>query len=247
MSTAAGRARASSKKKARSRFSAQHWPVWLRRVRTVAIVLVAIPLILIPVYAIVPPPFSTPMIWARFSGPVERDWVSIEEMSPVLVASVLMSEDGRFCSHWGVDWVEVGRALDDDDGRPRGASTISMQVVRNLFLWTSRSYIRKVIEVPLAFYADLVWSKRRMMEIYLNTVQWGPQVFGAEAAARAYFRRSAKEVSSRQAALMAVTLPNPYLRNPAKPSAAMQRRAGVVQSRAAQSGDYIGCLRLGSG
>jgi monofunctional biosynthetic peptidoglycan transglycosylase len=213
----------------------------------VVIVLVAIPLILIPVYAIIPPPFSTPMIWARFSGPVERDWVSIDEMSPVLVSSVLMSEDGRFCSHWGVDWVEVGRALDDDDGKPRGASTISMQVVRNLFLWTSRSYVRKVIEVPLAFYADLVWSKRRMMEIYLNTVQWGPQVFGAEAAARHYFRRSAKEISGRQAALMAVTLPNPYLRNPAKPSRAMNGRAGVVQARAAQSGDYIGCLRLGSG
>jgi monofunctional biosynthetic peptidoglycan transglycosylase len=118
-----------------------------------------------------------------------------------------MSEDGRFCTHHGVDWQEMGKVLDDSDGPSRGASTIPMQTVKNLFLWTSRSYIRKAFEIPLAFYADAIWTKRRTMEIYLNVVEWGPNVFGAEAAARHYFKRSAKTLSLQQAALSPAGLP----------------------------------------
>ena len=165
-----------------------------------------------------------------------------DEISPVLVASVVMSEDGKFCEHHGVDWGELGKVLDDSDGPSRGASTIAMQTVKNLFLWTSRSYVRKAFEMPLALYADLVWSKRRTMEIYLNVVEWGPGVFGAEAAARHYFRRSAKQLSLRQAALLAASLPNPLARDPGRPSRALQAAARRVAARAEQAGDYIDCL-----
>jgi monofunctional biosynthetic peptidoglycan transglycosylase len=232
MSTATGRTRAAAVTPRRG--------FW-RRARRVILILVAIPVILIPVYAAVPA-VSTLMIYSRLFGPVERDWVALDEMSPQLVAAVLMSEDGRFCEHHGVDWREVGKVLDDSDGPSRGASTIPMQTVKNLFLWNSRSYIRKVFEVPLALYADVVWSKRRTMEIYLNVIEWGPNVFGAEAASRHYFGRSAKQLSLWQAALLTATLPNPYTRNPARPTRNLQVVAARAAARAEQAGDYIKCL-----
>jgi monofunctional biosynthetic peptidoglycan transglycosylase len=145
----------------------------------------------VPVYIVVPP-VSTLMIYDRLFGPIERNWVPLDEMAPSLPASVVMSEDGRFCEHRGVDWRELSRVLERNAGPNRGASTITMQVVKNLFLWTSRSYVRKALEIPLALYADLVWSKRRTMEIYLNIVELGPGIFGAEAAAQHYFKRHAK-------------------------------------------------------
>ena len=132
----------------------------------------------------------------------------------------MVSEDGQFCAHHGVDWGELDKVLDDSDGPSRGASTIAMQTVRNLFLWTSPIYVRKALEIPIALYADLIWTKRRMMEIYLNIAEWGPNIFGIEAAAQHYFGRSAKDLTANQAALLAVTLPNPTGRNPAKPSGA---------------------------
>jgi monofunctional biosynthetic peptidoglycan transglycosylase len=117
-----------------------------------------------------------------------------------------------------------------------------MQTVKNLFLWTSRSYVRKAIEIPLALYANLVWGKRRTMEIYLNVAQFGPGIFGAEAAAQAYFKRPAKDLTARQAALLAATLPNPTVRNPGKPSRTLEIRARRIATRARQSGAYIDCL-----
>jgi monofunctional biosynthetic peptidoglycan transglycosylase len=232
MSTATGRTRAAAVAPRRG--------FW-QTVRRIVLILVAIPLILIPVYGVVPA-VSTLMIYSRLFGPVERDWVGLDEISPQLVAAVLMSEDGRFCEHHGVDWREVGKVLDDSDGPSRGASTIPMQTVKNLFLWTSRSYLRKVVEIPLALYADVIWGKRRTMEIYLNVVEWGPNVFGAEAASRHYFGRSAKQLSLWQAALLAATLPNPYTRNPARPTRNLQAVAARAADRAEQAGDYIKCL-----
>jgi monofunctional biosynthetic peptidoglycan transglycosylase len=174
----------------------------------------------------------------------ERQWVDLDDVSPVLVQSVMMSEDGQFCSHDGVDWSALNTIIDDamDGEATRGASTIPMQTVKNLFLWSSRSYIRKAIEIPLAIAADTVWSKRRLMEIYLNIAQWGPDIYGIEAAAQSYFGRSASDLTRRQAAYLAVTLPNPLERNPASPSASMRRLAGIIERRARQSGAYIKCL-----
>ena len=215
----------------------------LRRVVGLVILTLAlIPLVLTPLYLLVPP-VSTLMIWTRVAeGPIVRDYVSLGEVSKVLVASVLMSEDGRFCEHGGVDWGAIGDVIDDPGGPSRGASTIAMQTVRNLFLWQSRSYVRKGLEIPLALYADVVWGKRKTMEIYLNIAEWGPRIFGIEAAAQAYFKRSAKDLTAKQAALLAVALPNPLGRDPAKPSRQMQSRARVIEGRARAAGAYVDCL-----
>lgn len=174
----------------------------------------------------------------------DRQWVDFEDISPVLVQSVMMSEDGQFCAHGGVDWGALDSVIDNalEGERTRGASTIAMQTVKNLYLWSSRSYIRKLLEVPLAMTVDAVWSKRRTMEIYLNIAQWGPDLYGIGAASERYFGVPAAQLSRRQAAYLAVALPNPVERNPAKPSDGMTRLAGIVEKRAAQSGAYIKCL-----
>jgi monofunctional glycosyltransferase len=206
-----------------------------------------IPVILTPIYrAEFIHPLSTPMIWRLLSGlPVSRNWVEIEDIAPVMRYSVLMSEDGRFCSHRGIDWVELNTVLDGafDGEKPRGASTITMQTAKNLFLWTSRSYFRKALEIPMAVYIDLVWSKKRIMEVYLNIAQWDEGIYGIEAAAQHYFGRSSSNLTARQAALLAAALPDPVSRNPARPSAGLSRIADIIASRAAKSGGYNGCVR----
>jgi monofunctional glycosyltransferase len=208
----------------------------------VALVLILIPVVLVPVYGFVSP-VSTLMIYQRLTGgTVERTWAPLDDIAPSLVASVLMSEDGKFCSHNGVDWDELALVLERNDDRPRGASTIAMQTVKNLFLWPSRSYVRKAVEMPLALYADAVWGKRRMMEVYLNVVEWGPGVFGAEAAAQHYFGRAASRLTANQSALLAATLPNPTGRNPAQPSRNLNAIANRIAGMARASGAYIGCL-----
>jgi monofunctional biosynthetic peptidoglycan transglycosylase len=214
-----------------------------RLVRRILFILVLIPAVLVPVYRFVPP-VSTLMIveWVTRLGAIERDWVSFDDINPVLVASVVMAEDGKFCSHWGVDWEEISKVLDRSDDRPRGASTIAMQAAKNLFLWNSRSYLRKAVEMPIALYGDLVWGKRREMEIYLNVVEWGPGIFGAEAAAQHYFSRSAKTLTAGQAALLTATLPNPLLRDPSRPTGALQTLARNIAGKARIAGDYIDCL-----
>jgi monofunctional biosynthetic peptidoglycan transglycosylase len=216
--------------------------IW-RVVRRILLVLVLIPTILVPVYRFVPAA-STLMIfeWVTSLGAIKRTWMPFEEISRVLVASVIMSEDGKFCTHNGVDWSELGKVLDRSAGPNRGASTIAMQLAKNLFLWPSRSYLRKAIEMPIALYADLLWGKKREMEIYLNVVEWGPGVFGAEAAARHYFKRDAKALTAGQAALLAAALPNPAARDPARPTRQMQAIARTIAARAQASGAYIDCL-----
>ncbi len=195
-------------------------------------------------------PVSTLMIanWIA-NNKVDRRWVPYDRIAPVLVHSVMISEDGRYCQHKGVDWGAVNSVIDDamEGEKTRGASTITMQSVKNLFLWNSRSYIRKVLEIPLAIYVDLVWPKRRQMEIYLNIAEWGPGIYGIEAAAKHHFGRSAAKLSRRQAALLAVTLPNPKLRNPKKPSRRMKVLARINRARARKAGAYVRCLRKPAG
>ena len=191
-------------------------------------------------------PVSTLMLkdLATFQG-YDRQWVSLEDIAPVLAHSVIMSEDGQFCLHRGVDLAELRVVIDDAMAgeQPRGASTITMQTVKNLYLW-SRPFgtLRKVVELPLAVYMDLVMPKRRIMEIYLNIAEWGPNIYGIEAAAQYHFGRSAKNLTRRQAALLTVALPNPITRNPAKPGPGLRRLANVIERRAARAGGYIGCL-----
>jgi monofunctional glycosyltransferase len=209
------------------------------------ILAVALPLALVPLYAVVNPPASALMVMNRLAGvPINQQWVSLDEISPHLVRAVLMSEDSRFCSHHGVDWREVRQVVAEiEDGRrPRGASTITMQTVKNLFLWPGRSWVRKSLEVPLALYADLVLSKRRIMEIYLNVAEWDTGVYGAEAAARRYFNVPARYISAAQAARLAATLPEPGVRNPASPGPLTRAVANVIAQRAARSGAYVRCV-----
>lgn len=175
----------------------------------------------------------------------DRRWVPLEDIAPVLAHSVIMSEDGQFCAHLGIDLTELKVVIDDAIAgeRTRGASTITMQTVKNLYLWARPlETLRKVVELPIAVYVDLVMPKRRIMEIYLNIAEWGPGIYGIEAAAQHHFGRSAKNLTRRQAALLAVALPNPITRNPAKPGPGLRRLASVIEARAARSGAYVGCL-----
>ncbi len=191
-------------------------------------------------------PVSTLMMARWVSGQkVDRRWVDIEDVAPIMVYSVIMSEDGQFCSHHGVDWNELNAVIDDalDGEATRGASTIPMQTAKNLFLWNGRSFVRKAMEIPLAVYLDGVLSKRRIMEIYLNIAEWDDGVFGVEAAAQTYFGKSASQLTRRQAALLTVTLPAPKVRNPGRPARGLQRLAGLIEKRAAKSGGYVGCVK----
>jgi monofunctional glycosyltransferase len=215
----------------------------LRTVLVVVAAMVALPILMVPLYSVVSPPMSTLELWQRVSGvEIEKRWVPLDDIAPVLRHAVIMSEDGQFCSHWGIDLRELRAVIDRGAERPRGASTIPMQVAKNLFLWPSRSYARKALEFPLALWIDAVWSKRRTLEIYLNIVEWGPGVFGAEAAAQHWFGVSASRLSRAQAARLAAALPNPHLRNPARPGPGTRRIAGIIERRAAQAGAYVRCL-----
>jgi len=206
------------------------------------LVLVALTLMLTLVYRVVMP-VSTPMLGRWLTGQsVTREAVPLERISPALVRAVFTAEDQKFCMHHGVDWGSLTDVLDDDGGPSRGASTITMQTVKNVFLWRGRSYLRKAIEIPLSVIADLLWGKRRTMEIYLNVAEWGEGIFGAEAAARHWFNRSARELRPSEAILLAATLPNPIARNPRRPSAETRAKAARIQSAYGAMNDYIGCL-----
>jgi len=210
---------------------------WFRRLTLVFwfLVLVAAAVLLsIVVFRYINPPFTPVMVAEKLSGvTLRRKWVPLEKISPRLPLAVISSEDGRFCAHWGVDWSAVKAAIEEGGGLGsfRGASTIPMQTAKNLYLWSGRSYVRKALEVPLAYTMSAVWPKKRMMEIYLNIAQFGPGVFGAEAASRYYFKKSAANLTRREAVLLAATLPNPRVRNPAKPSRRLRLVAKVVERR----------------
>ncbi|MGE0005959.1 MAG: monofunctional biosynthetic peptidoglycan transglycosylase [Parvibaculaceae bacterium] len=225
---------------------------WPRRIATVALIVALWPLAMTFVYAVLPPPASNLMIIRLLNGNgLAYDWVSLDRISPYLPIAVVASEDQRFCSHDGVDWIEFGDVLDeatdgDGEGPIRGASTISMQTAKNLFLWDGRNPLRKVLELPLAYWMDLVWTKRRMIEVYLNIVEWAPGVYGAEAASRYHFRKPAARLTRREAALLAAVLPNPIKRRAGKPSKRVSRTADRIMARMNVMGPYVTCLGLGS-
>ncbi|HZP70318.1 MAG TPA: monofunctional biosynthetic peptidoglycan transglycosylase [Pseudolabrys sp.] len=219
---------------------------WLRGVAILIVALVLLPYVLTPLYAVVDP-VSTVMLWRRLNGArVERHYAPLGRISPALPLTVIVAEDGRFCSHRGIDLAEIREAIseaDDFDGI-RGGSTITQQVAKNLFLWQGRSYVRKALEFPLALWIDLVLPKRRIMEIYLNIAQWGPNgEFGVEAGARRAFRKSAHDVSRYEAALLAAMLPNPVARNAQRPGPGLRRLAGLYVARAERVPGAASCLR----
>jgi monofunctional biosynthetic peptidoglycan transglycosylase len=218
---------------------------FVRGALIVLALLIAIPVVLTPVYLVLDP-VSVPMLERYVTGrPVIREWRPIGRISDRLKAAVILSEDGQFCRHWGVDV----RALKDEidlflAGKEfRGASTITMQVARNLFLTNQQFALRKALEVPLALYIDLILPKRRVMEIYLNIAEWGPNgQFGVEAGARAAFGTDADALSWDRASLLAVALPNPIERTPGRPSSGLRRVAQIVETRARQYGERANCV-----
>lgn len=219
---------------------------WVRRTLIAIVALALLPLALTLIYrSPAVHPVSTLMArdLVMLRG-YDRRWVPIEAVAPVLVASVTMSEDGQFCRHHGIDFGALNEAFGEflEEGELRGASTIPMQTVKNLFLWHGRSYVRKALEAPLAVMFDAIVPKKRIMEIYLNIAEWGPGIYGIEAAAQHHFGRAAEKLGARQAALLAVTLPNPAARNPARPDASLNRLAAVIQRRAAQADSHLDCL-----
>ena len=234
-----------SGERARKRSRRRHRHPWLRRAARLLLFLAAIVLFSIVVFRFVNPPITPVMLVEKLKGnTLRRDWVPLEDISPQLPLAVIASEDGRFCVHWGVDWGAVREAVKEGGGLGafRGASTIPMQTAKNLYLWNGRSYVRKALEMPLAYVMSFIWPKQRMIEVYLNVAQFGPGIFGAEAASRYYFHKPAADLTRHEAVLLAVALPNPRWRNPAKPSRHMLLVARAVERRMPVIGQRAGCV-----
>lgn len=221
---------------------------WARNAGFAALAILMFPIVLSLYYALLPPPVSSLMIGRLLSGhDIDYRWVPLRSISPELARSVVTAEDARFCEHQGIDWLAVqdvfAEAFDNDEQPIRGASTIAMQTAKNLFLWEGRSVIRKALEMPLALWIDAVWPKRRVIEVYLNIAEWAPGIYGAEAAARKHFGKSASKLSRHEAALMASVLPNPIKRHAGKPSGAVRHRANLIERRAMTMGPLLDCIR----
>ncbi|MFC4214352.1 monofunctional biosynthetic peptidoglycan transglycosylase [Pseudophaeobacter arcticus] len=206
---------------------------WLRRWILRGLFTVALgAVLLVLLFSVVNPP-TTHTIWSekRRLGDVDQEWVPLEDIAPVLVRSVVAAEDARFCQHWGIDVQAIRAAL--AEGGQRGGSTLSQQVVKNVFLWQGRSWGRKALETLLTPLVEAIWSKRRILEVYLNVAEMDEGIFGAEAAARNYFGVGPDALTPRQAALIAAVLPNPKQRSAARPSQNLKRRATKIQDGAA--------------
>ena len=190
---------------------------------------------LVLVYRFAGPPTTLLIETERWRlGGIERNGVSISDLPPHVSLAFVGAEDARFCRHWGIDFDAVADAMEANaEGRSlRGGSTITQQVAKNVFLWPDRSWLRKGLEAGIALVIDVAWPKRRILEIYLNVAETGEGVFGVDAAAQVYFNRPAAKLSRRQAALIAAALPNPKERNPARPTAFLNRRAASIMSSA---------------
>lgn len=189
-------------------------------------------------HAVVPPLTTLLMVERGFAGaPADYRWRSLDNISPRLVEAVIASEDARFCSHDGFDFEAIDEAMKANErakkrgsGRVRGASTLSQQTAKNVFLWPGRGWVRKGLEVGYTVLIEATWSKRRIVEVYLNVAEWGPGVYGAEAAARYWFRKSAADLTASEAARLAAILPSPRRYQAASPGPYVRRRAGQIQA-----------------
>jgi monofunctional biosynthetic peptidoglycan transglycosylase len=222
---------------------------FFRACLVVLLVIIALPYLIAPFYRFVDP-VSTLMVWRWATGArVERTWTPIDRIAPSLPHAVIVAEDAHFCRHHGIDFGElrqVIRGIDEvgDLAEVRGGSTITQQAAKNLFLWQGRSFVRKALEFPLALWLDLVLPKRRLMEIYVNIVAWGPNgEFGIAAAARRDFNKAPRDLTPQEAALLAAALPNPGRRDPRAPKVELRRLAGVYQGRMAKWTAIDACVR----
>lgn len=218
----------------------------LRAVMIIAVAVFLLPYVLVLLYRFVNP-VSTLMAWRSLTGQrIERSLVPLARLPMALPLAVIAAEDGRYCSHGGVDFQALRGIVEEaeDFDQLRGGSTITQQTVKNLFLWQGRSFVRKALEFPLALWTDLVLPKRRVLEIYLNIAEWGPEgQFGAEAGARRAFGKSARDLTAREAALLAAILPDPVRRDARQPGASEQRLARIYEARASASPWLGDCIR----
>ncbi len=215
--------------------------------RLALVVLLAPPALLL-VYRFLPVPLTPLMLIRIGQGEgLAKDWVPLAQIAPALAEAVVASEDNQFCAHSGFDWQALKGELEAYRAgeRPRGASTITMQTAKNLFLWPDRSLLRKLLEAPLTLEVELLWPKRRIIEVYLNVAEFGPGIYGAEAAARRHFAKPAAALTRREAALLAAALPDPRRSSPARPSAYLERRARTIETRIAQLGAMLDCVHPG--
>lgn len=221
----------------------------MRTVQRWLIRLIVGPILLVVVHLVVfkhaPVPLTPLMIirWTQDHG-FEKKWVPLNEMSPHLARAIIASEDNRFCEHDGIDWSAVGDVVSEyrADGRLRGASTLSMQTVKNLYLWPSRSVIRKGLEVGLVHALEAAWSKERIIEVYLNIAEMGPGIYGVQAASQHHFRRDAADLTFVQSASLAAILPAPLKRDPTVRSKAMGRRVRHIRRSVANLGPLLECV-----
>lgn len=204
-------------------------------------VVIGLPVLLVVVYRVVPPPV-TPLMLLR-PAPIDRRWVPLEAIAPALPRSVIASEDNLFCRHWGIDWGSLSAAVEAyaDGEHAGGGSTISMQTAKNLFLWPDRQPIRKVLEFPLTLLIEALWPKRRILEVYLNIVEWGDGIYGAEAAAQRHFHKSARNLTALEAARLAAVLPSPLKWSPSRPGEYVRRRTAIIERRVRQLGPLLDC------
>ena len=202
-----------------------------------ALLVVAVPVIAVALYRVVPPPVTPLMLIRAAQGaPIRHHWVPLSEISPFLARAVIGSEDTRFCIHHGFDYEEIDAALERfrAGGRLRGASTISQQTAKNILLWPGGGFLRKGIEAYITELLELGWPKSRILEVYLNVIEWGDGVYGAEQAAETHFHKRASALTRREAALLAAILPNPRLLSVERPSRYIEERVATIEARMTQ-------------
>ncbi|WP_435165627.1 monofunctional biosynthetic peptidoglycan transglycosylase [Falsirhodobacter sp. 1013] len=214
----------------RSRFNAlPKLRPWIRRI---GLGILAALGLLIVIYSVVTPPITPYMLAERARlGEISHQTVDMDDIAPVMARSVVAAEDANFCRHWGFDMRAIRSAV--AEGSNRGASTLSQQVAKNVFLWQGRSWVRKALEAVLTPAVELVWTKRHLLEVYLNVAEFGEGIFGVQAAAQHYFRVDAADLSPSQAARLAAILPDPKRRDPIRPTKFVDGRARAAASGAA--------------
>lgn len=217
----------------------------LRRLLRALLLFAAVSIVLVLVFRWLPPPGTALMLERKVQSWVsgepidlQREWVSWDQISDDLKVAVIAGEDQKFASHWGFDIpaIQAALAFNERGGNVRGASTLTQQVAKNLFLWPGRSWLRKGLEAWFTGLMELFWTKQRILEVYLNSAEWGQGVFGAQAAARYHFGVQASQLSRQQAAQLAAVLPSPLKWNAGKPSTYVASRAGWIRRQMSQLG-----------
>lgn len=213
---------------------------------TVLIIFISTSIYWVLLYRFVNPPLTSLMIMRLFEKKennsdftFKKDWISINEISPNMILAVIAAEDNKFTSHFGIDWeaIQKARRINKYSKIKRGASTITQQTAKNVFLYPSRTYLRKVLELYFTYLIEIFWSKQRIMEVYLNVIELGRGIYGVEAATRYYFKKPASKLTRQEAAMLAAILPAPLKRNPIKPSTQLLQRRNKILSLMDKIGD----------